>query len=169
MKKNNFSFDDYIFFSFITKTDKQKHVFFCKNNSDFDLTKKTVNFVFVKIDKNKVPFKVNSIKNDKSKVLFFVEESLIFEDLQNYKLFVHKKTLRKIEEFENYSFKGYKVYDKDFFLGIMHDIENYKNNPQFVVKTEKNQEILIPINSNFLKTKDNNNNKLFFELPEKYY
>jgi len=131
-------------------------------------------FVFINIDEIQVPFFITEkikVLSNKS-ILIFLDD--IFNDNQakkyvNSKVFVENDCFDKKSETKlqiNDNFIGFSVIDVNLgFIGNIFDFINIPANPLFVIKN-KDKEILIPINNDFIIEIDDNKKSLKIELPD---
>ena len=130
--------------------------------------------VFIDIDGIAVPFYFKAFRfNGKSKavVVFDDFESELFAEELIGKIVLYDDELLEDENDEPspFDFVGYKVLthcDTPQMIGTVEDYYDYPNNPLFQVLTADDQEILLPVNEDFIVAIDDEQEALYVELPE---
>ncbi len=148
------------------------------NNNEIELIENCINkkeFVFISIDNIQVPFFITQkvkVLNNKS-ILIFVDD--IFNEYEakkyvNYEIFVENECFNNKEVDKktiiNYELIGFLLVDVNIGeLGNVFNFINNPTNPLIVVKNKEN-EILIPLNSNFIIEINNETKIIKTNLPE---
>ena len=130
--------------------------------------------VFIDIDGIAVPFYFKSFRfNGKSKAVVVFddfESELLAEELVEKKVLYDDELLEVDDDEPSPSdFIGYKVLthcDTPQMIGTVEDYYDYPNNPLFQVLTADDQEILLPVNEDFIVAIDEEQEALYVELPE---
>jgi 16S rRNA processing protein RimM len=130
--------------------------------------------VFIDIDGIAVPFYFKSFRfNGKSKAVVVFddfESELLAEELVEKKVLYDDELLEVDDDEPSPSdFIGYKVLthcDTPQMIGTVEDYYDYPNNPLFQVLTADDQEILLPVNEDFIVAIDEEQEALYVEFPE---
>ncbi len=131
--------------------------------------------VFIDIDGIPVPFYFKSFRfSGKSKAIIVFddfESELLAEELLTKQLLIDDELLEAEEDDEPspFDFIGYKVLlhsDNPEMIGTVEDYYDYPNNPLFQVLTADDQEILLPVNEDFIVAIDEEQESLYVVLPE---
>ncbi len=127
-------------------------------------------FLLLDIDNGLVPFYIESLRIKGSKTLLVKFEDLNSEDkardLVAVEVYVESKDITSEEEFHGGSFVGYTVVDQiKGNIGIISGINEISNNPLFIIDCD-GDEILIPINPDFIVGVDDENKVVDVNLPE---
>ncbi len=140
---------------------------------DFQLPLKTEP-LFVRTDGIKVPFFLLSDAKKYKKDLMIAFDDILSEDeaekLIDKPVYIESKYLIIDENnTDPHQFIGFEVFDNQASVGIASDYLPLPSNPILSVTTHENTELLIPLNTPFLKHTDIKNRQLFFELPAGLY
>ncbi len=127
-------------------------------------------FLLLDIDNGLVPFFVDSMRVKGSKTLLVKFEDLNSEakarDIVGVEVYVESKDINSEDEFHGGSFVGYKVVDKTKGdIGEISGVNEISNNPLFIIDYN-GDEILIPINPDFIVGVDDENRIIDVNLPE---
>ena len=105
-----------------------------------------------------VPFYIETIRPKNSDTALIkidgVENEIQVKDFANKKIFALKDEVEEIESDENdaYYFIGFSILDKKAGkIGIIENVDDSTENYLFEVKTEDNQDVLIPITTDFIE------------------
>ncbi len=137
---------------------------------DFFINKITeTELVFIDIDNLPVPFFIDKIKPHNNQFIVKLHDIETIEkasELIGCKISIDKQKLKNQESTINHNdLINYEVIDnKNISLGFVSEYLNYDKNNLLVVKNKQGKEILIPVNSNFIKSVSNN--KIIVNLPE---
>ena len=140
---------------------------------DFQLPLKT-EALFIHTDGIRVPFfLLTDAKKYKKDLMISFDDILSEKDaLKLVGKFVSiesKYLIIKEDETDPHQFIGFEVFDNEMFVGFVSDYLPLPANPILSVTTHQKEELLIPINTPFLKRTDIKNRQLFFELPAGLY
>ena len=124
-------------------------------NIDIDLT--NIEYLFVEIDKQLIPFFIENIRNIKPKVILVKFLDLDSENkslkLIENKVYIPKKWIsNSVQNQKEKNIIGYKVIDKK--MGELGIINSIKFNPaqNLIYVQNKNKEFCIPMHEEFIKT-----------------
>lgn len=128
-----------------------------------------IDFIYINIDNQLIPYKVNSSITKKN---IFLEIKL--EDIDNEtevnsllkkEVFIKKNKYQKGDEFHNHELINYRVFNLNKNIGLIKELIHQKSQKLIVVNDEKKQEILIPFVEEFIKEIDSENKILKLKLP----
>ncbi|NPA44335.1 MAG: 16S rRNA processing protein RimM [Chlorobi bacterium] len=155
----------------IAKAHGYKGELVIKLSTDFDNLIKTEH-IFIEIDGIFVPFFFSyppkPFKKSSAIVKFDnLDSDKEIKELIKCKILLPKENITHKINDENIfdTLDGYNVYDSDIFIGKAGEFLNIPSNPILTVFNDSN-EILIPINDEFLVEIDSINKKIIFNLPE---
>jgi 16S rRNA processing protein RimM len=126
-------------------------------------------FLFIMLDGIAVPWAVEEIKDKRgAAVIKFmdVNDEEYAKRFIDAEVFVERRSKKNIEEPNWKNLAGYEVVDKTHgSLGVIKSIEEF---PQQLIATVllKEKEVLIPLNEDFLEKVNDEQKKLFLNLPE---
>ncbi|MBN1252669.1 MAG: 16S rRNA processing protein RimM [Bacteroidales bacterium] len=147
-----------------------------ESNFNIELIEDCINkkgLVFIDIDGIPVPFFITEkvkVLNNKSILLYLenIEDEIKAKKIVNYRIML-EESCNELSNENEFSFEQlikYSVFDVNLgLIGKIIDFMDIPSNPLFVVKKE-NEEILIPINKNFIIEIDDKLKELKIELPE---
>ena len=155
----------------IVKAHGYKGELVIKLSTDFDNLKETEP-IFIEIDGIFVPFFFSYTPKTFKKASAIVKLDNLDSDTEVKELLKCKVLLPSDKITQNHdnenifeTLKGYDVFDKDDFIGVAGEFLNIPSNPILTV-LKNNNEILIPINDEFLVEVDSNNKKIIFKLAD---
>jgi 16S rRNA processing protein RimM len=155
----------------IVKAHGYKGELVIKLSTDFDNLKETEP-IFIEIDGIFVPFFFSYAPKTFKKSSTIVKLENLDSDnevkeLIKCNVLLPSEKIKQSNDNEKVfeTLEGYKVFDKDNFIGIAGEFLNIPSNPILTV-LKNNNEILIPINDEFLVEVDSNNKKIIFKLPD---
>ncbi len=155
----------------IVKAHGYKGELVIKLSTDFDNLKETEP-IFIKIDGIFVPFFFSYTPKTFKKASAIVKLDNLDSDTEvkeliNCEVLLPSEKIKQNNDSENIfeTLEGYNVFDKDDFIGVAGEFMNIPSNPILTVFNKSN-EILIPINDEFLVEIDSDNKKIIFNLPE---
>lgn len=131
--------------------------------------------VFIEIDGIPVPFYFKSFRfNGKSKAIVVFddfESDILVQEYVGLKVWYDDDLLIEEDDDEPSpaDFIGFKVLthaDPPQMIGTVEDYYDYPNNPLFQVMTADDQEILLPVNEDFIVAIDDEQETLYVVLPE---
>ncbi|TLX77724.1 16S rRNA processing protein RimM [Labilibacter sediminis] len=128
------------------------------------------NFLLLDIDNGLVPFFIESKREKSNKSILVVLESVDSEskakNLCGCEVYVESSVFKSTDTLPSNSFVGYQVYDKQKGdIGTITEIQEISNNPLFVLDFEGN-EILFPVNPDFILGVDEKEKVMDVDLPE---
>jgi 16S rRNA processing protein RimM len=123
---------------------------------------KVGNTLYIEQDGVMIELKIKSYRTHKNYDLVTFED---YPDINSItpliksKLYISEAELQELNEDEFYYHELYdcKVYHNDNLIGNVVDVVNYGASDILVIKTEKNQEIMIPFVDDFIKLVDSDN------------
>lgn len=131
--------------------------------------------VFIEIDGIPVPFYFKSFRfNGKNKAIVVFddfESDILVQEYVGLKVWYDDDLLLEEDDDEPSpaDFIGFKVLthtDSPQMIGTVEDYYDYPNNPLFQVMTADDQEILLPVNEDFIVAIDDEQETLYVVLPE---
>lgn len=131
--------------------------------------------VFIEIDGIPVPFYFKSFRfNGKNKAIVVFddfESDILVQEYVGLKVWYDDDLLQEEDDDEPSpaDFIGFKVLthtDSPQMIGTVEDYYDYPNNPLFQVMTADDQEILLPVNEDFIVAIDDEQETLYVVLPE---
>ena len=127
-------------------------------------------FLLLDIDNGLVPFYVESYRVKSSKNMLVKLESVDNEnkakEMVGVQVYVETAMLETEGELPSAAFVGFRVTDKQKGdIGVISEIQEISNNPLFVIDFEGN-EILIPINPDFILNVNEKDKTMQVDLPE---
>ena len=141
--------------------------------------KLTINFerititelIFLVIDGNKVPFFFSYPpkpykKNGLLIKLDNIDSDTEIKKLINAPVFTENKNITEELNEESEIPENFDVYNGEFLIGRSGTYLNIPSNPILSVFSKKGNEILIPVNDQFLKSIDYEKKTIIFDLPE---
>jgi len=124
--------------------------------------------VFIDIDNLPVPFFIEKIKPHNNLFIVKLHNIKTIEkasELIGCNISIDKTTLKNTDIKNTEELINLEVFDKNNnFIGLVNDYLNYDKNNLLVVKNKQGKEILIPLNSDFIKLV--NNNRIVVDLPD---
>lgn len=154
----------------IIKTHSFKGELVVKLDIEFEQIIETELF-FVVIDGITVPFftvkNTRSYKNSQMLITFEdIDNDKNAEQMLGYDIFIEKEKF-EIEEGDNsFSYDGYKVFDKQGFIGTVQGFLNIPANPILSIYDKDNNEVLVPFNEIFIENIDSEKNEIHLNLPK---
>jgi len=155
----------------IVKAHGYKGELVIKLSTNFDNLKET-ELIFIEIDGIFVPFFFSYAPKTfkKSSIIAKfnnLESDTEVKELIKCSVLLPQKNITDDAEEENIfdNLVGYNVYDKETFIGKAGKYLNIPSNPILTVLNNAH-EILIPINDEFLEEIDDENKKIYFNLPD---
>lgn len=128
-----------------------------------------IDFIYVNIDNQLIPYKVNSLITKKNIFLEIKLEDIDNETAVNNLLkkdvFIKKNKFQKGYEFHNHELINYRVFNLNKNIGLIKELINQKSQNLIVVNDQKKHEILIPLVEDFIKEIDSENKILKLKLP----
>ena len=138
-----------------------------ESNIDIDLTK--IEYLFVEIDKQLIPFFIENIRNIKTKVILVKFLDLDSENkslkLIGNKVYIPKKWIsNSTNNQKEKNIIGYKVIDKQ--KGSLGIINSIKFNPvqNLIYVQNKNKEFCIPMHEEFIKMINHKKEEILVEV-----
>tara|TARA_B100000579_G_C22483273_1_gene688971 strand:- start:107 stop:631 length:525 start_codon:yes stop_codon:yes gene_type:complete len=132
-----------------------------------------VDFIYIDIDNQLIPYKVESCIQKKNTFLELKLKEVINDSLASSLMkkdvFLNKNTFQHTEKniFSYQKLTSYTVLDlKKNKIGLITDLINLKFQSLIIVQNEKKDEILIPLVEDFIEKIDEKNKILILNLPE---
>ena len=127
-------------------------------------------FLLLNIDNGLVPFVISSMREKGGKTLLVKLEDVVTEskarDLVGVEVYAKSMEIQEDEEVSFGSFVGFKVHDNEKGdIGTITSINDIANNPLFVLDFE-GEEILVPINADFIVHVDEDKKLMEVNLPD---
>lgn len=128
---------------------------------------------FIEIDKIKVPFflsKNQKLKHHKNKFALtkfdYIDDENQAKNLVGCNVFIEEDNTEQDEHDIKDKLAGYKVFDKNNFIGKVDSYLKIPSNTILSIKTDTGNEILIPLNEHFIVKINETNKELYLNLPE---
>jgi 16S rRNA processing protein RimM len=141
-------------------------------NTGIDLESITGDFLLFELDGGLVPFKIQHMRSKNADDILVILENADSESrirqLLNASVYIESHLIDADPDWQdNYSMLiGWQAHDINAGeLGIVLDIMDISKNPLFVIDYQS-EEILIPINEDFISELDETNRTIHFNLPE---
>tara|TARA_B100000965_G_C19352706_1_gene652524 strand:- start:155 stop:676 length:522 start_codon:yes stop_codon:yes gene_type:complete len=129
-----------------------------------------IDFIYINIDNQLIPYKVTS-SNTKKNIFLELKLDEINEENQINKIikkevYIQKDKSHKEDKFYYQKLLNYKVFDSNKNIGLVTDLINQKEQKLIIVENQKNHEIIIPLVQSFIKEIDKKNKILKLILPK---
>ena len=128
---------------------------------------------FVEIDKIKVPFfvsenqKPKSHKNKFALIKFdYINSENQAKEITGCDVFIEKENIIQDEIDIKDELAGYKVFDKNIYIGTVDYYLRIPSNTILSIKNNADLEILIPLSDNFITSINENEKELHLNLPD---
>ena len=132
-------------------------------NLYYDLDIEVINFVFIDIYNDFVPFKILNIEELNNKLYFYIKDIDLLKDLKSIKLklYIEKNKYNEyIQDEKDINIINFDVFDKNnIYCGKISNIFEYPNNKCIEIFKD-NTKKLIPYIDIFIKNIDIKNNKI---------
>ena len=131
-----------------------------------------IDFIYIDIENQLIPFKVTSCLHKKNIFLELKIEDINDEKsiakLLNKNIFLNKKYLKKenVEHLTIDKFINYSVFNQNEKIGFVVKIIKQKSQNLIIVESNQKKEILIPLVADFIKEIDEKNKTLSLDLPK---
>lgn len=154
----------------IIKTHGFKGELVVKLDIEFDQILKTELF-FVDIDGITVPFflsqKIRPFKKSQMLLNFVdIDSDIKAEKFIDCDIFTDTQNIEDLEFDEMWEITGFKVYNNGEFIGTVKNFVDIPANPLLEIISDKNIEILVPYNENFIVNSDYIAREIYLNLPE---
>jgi len=129
-----------------------------------------IDFIYVNIDGQLIPYKVTSSNIKKNIFLELKLDEINNENqitnLIKKDIYVKRHKFQKENKFYYPELIDYTVFDSNKNIGLIIELIHQKSQKLIVVENQKKQEIFIPLVPNFIKKIDSENKILKLKLPE---
>ncbi|MCW3784993.1 ribosome maturation factor RimM [Plebeiibacterium sediminum] len=127
-------------------------------------------FLLLDIDNGLVPFYIESLRIKGSKTLLIKLEDVETEDkareFSGTEVYTESVNISVKDDFQTVAFVGFTVVDQEKGdIGVITGINEISNNPLFIIDCD-GDEILIPINPDFIIAVDEQEKTIAVDLPE---
>lgn len=129
-------------------------------------------WVFIEIDEKPVPFLVSSLSENASGNIVLKFEGYdspeVMTEFIGCRVFIKKEDMKNENELSPFLIlEGYKIFDRDKkLLGVVTKVMSLPMQYMLVLENDKKEEILIPLNEEWVMEIDRDRESIYMDLPD---